>query len=351
MMGTGHLTPEQIDSYRHRTLSPGGLVPVLDHIAVCGACREAVAQSAVSPATVVPSAVPELHVDDETAIAWVDGLLPAAEKQAVAEHIAGCADCRDLIADMESARAKRPRRGLGFLLAMAAAIALLLYVSRPESPELVAWLQDGVGTVGVTSTGELAGYPAASAEERAWLREALQRRRLPQPASPLSVSGGVLRGSEAQGAAFAPAAPVAERVLPDRPRFSWHPLEGAAEYEVVVSTEDLRIAARSPRVRGTEWQPSEPLPRGIRLLWQITAHLGRERIVAPAPPAPAAVFEIASPDLAERIGRLRASGSHLLAAVLLARNGLSSEAASELERLRTLNPKSGIVEELAARRD
>jgi hypothetical protein len=71
-------------------------------------------------------------------------------------------------------------------------------------------------------------------------------------------------------------------------------------------------------------------------------------VSAPAPPAPPARFEIASAPVAARLEQLRAAPqpSHLLTAVLCAREGLREEAAKEIQILARENPDSEVARAL-----
>jgi hypothetical protein len=143
--------------------------------------------------------------------------------------------------------------------------------------------------------------------------------------------------------------PINTRVSPDRPIFTWHPYPGAMAYQVLVTSVALDPLARSPRITATEWQPAAALPRGVVLLWQVRAWHGGEMISAPAPPAPPARFAIAGEAVAARLDELRTSPrpSHLLAAILCAREGLREEAANEMRMLARENPGSPLVGKLA----
>lgn len=129
-------------------------------------------------------------------------------------------------------------------------------------------------------------------------------------------------------------------MLADRPDFVWEPGRDVTAYEVVVTNEALEPLARSGRIQMTHWQPDTALPRGVILLWQVRAWRGETMVSVPAPPAPAARFEIAGQDAAGRIAQLRASAhpSHLLIAILCAHEGLQAEEAKELQILAAENP-------------
>jgi hypothetical protein len=160
---------------------------------------------------------------------------------------------------------------------------------------------------------------------------------------------GVLLAPDAGApAAFSLIGPLHTKVLSDRPVFTWNPSPGARAYQVVVTNEALDPLARSGRITATEWQPETPLPRGAALFWQVRAWRGGEMVSAPAPPAPPARFQIAGEAIALRLAQLRTApgASHLLAAVLCAREGLRDEALQELAMLARENPNSPLIGQL-----
>jgi hypothetical protein len=91
-----------------------------------------------------------------------------------------------------------------------------------------------------------------------------------------------------------------------------------------------------------EWQPETPLPRDVVLLWQVRAWHGAGMVSAPAPRAR---FELVAAAFAARLEKLRTAPrpSHLLAAVLCAREGLRDEAAKEIQILGRENPCSPLI--------
>jgi len=141
-------------------------------------------------------------------------------------------------------------------------------------------------------------------------------------------------------------------VLDAEPNFEWRDTAGdtagATAYEVVVTDQNLSPVARSGRIRGTEWRPAQPLPRGAALLWQVQAYRRSGSSFAPAPPDPPAGFEMVSEQTARTIATLREPPhpSHLLLAIAYARAGLTDDAAREMEVLKRENPSSAVVEKL-----
>jgi anti-sigma factor RsiW len=369
---TSHLSGERIERYLARTLSPADVLSFHDHIEACAECRHAVEETTLARA--MPAAVPLLwdtadtrrspHLSEDEMVALVAGRLPEPRRAEAAGHVAECEICRDSVAAMESERpqpAATPirRRGSGWV-ALAIAAALLIGVlvhyraghpSAPAPPAVLASVRDAGQTIELDANGALRGLEGASPEERNLVRDTLRQGALPSGTGLAAQAPGVLLAPDTGAPApFSLIGPIDTRVLSDRPIFTWHPHPGATAYQVLVTSESLDPLARSERITATEWQPAAALPRGVVLLWQVRAWLGGEMVSAPAPPAPPARFAIAGEAIAARLAQLRKSPrpSHLLAAVLCAREGLRDEAAQEVQALVRENPGSPLIWKLAA---
>lgn len=102
---------ELFSAYLDGELRPGELERVSRHLAECSSCvavfhrLKAVraALRVLPPVVPPPWVVPHFHVGDELS-AYLDGELATAEIDAVGVHIAGCADCRIELAELDAAR-------------------------------------------------------------------------------------------------------------------------------------------------------------------------------------------------------------------------------------------------------
>jgi hypothetical protein len=84
-------------------------------------------------------------------------------------------------------------------------------------------------------------------------------------------------------------------------------------------------------------------------VWQVTAQVGRTRIVAPRPPALDARFLVLSDEGVAALAQARKEGgSQLALAAVLARYGLLDAAARELAALARANPDVVRLRELGA---
>jgi hypothetical protein len=194
--------------------------------------------------------------------------------------------------------------------------------------KLIAAITDGGGTIALTDAGALTGLSSVSPDEEDLIRTALRTGRL--PAGPPLLPAA----SADMPALFGPAG---TRVASDRPQFRWRAMRDARTYRVTVFDDARQEVAHSADLGVTWWRPEKPLPRGLRLSWQVT----------PGPPEPAQ-FEIVPAYAASRIEAARAirPPSHLLLALLYAREGVRDEAATELTTLSAMNRNSPVVDSL-----
>jgi len=352
---TQHPGPGQLAQYLDRTLPPADILALHGHLETCGGCRHALEEASLARLKSVD--VPLLREPGDTHLTEAEMVAFVARRLPESQHLAECEICQDSVAAMQSIRNEpvRKREVLWFPVAGAIAAALLLAAlvhywpfRQTAAPAILASLRDSGQTIELDANGALRGLDGASPEERNLVREALKQRALPTAPALPAEAPGVLLSPATQVQAFAPLEPVNTRVLSDRPVFKWRPWPGAENYQVLVAGENLDPLARSGRITATEWQPETPLPRGVVLLWQVRAWRGAEMVSAPAPPAPPVRFEIAAAAVAARLEQLRAAPqpSHLLAAVLSAREGLREEAAKEIQILTQENPGSNVARAL-----
>lgn len=375
---TGHLSSDRIALYLARSLPPAEILALHGHLEVCDDCRHAVGEAAT--ARVPRGVVPLLHtasdddggphLSEEEMVALVARTLPEDRRLEAARHVAGCEICRDSTEAMESVRDKtfaipirrtvtRRWSSSWYAAALAAAASLLVVAlvrywpshPRGETPAVVASLLDGGQKIELDARGELRGMATASPAERDLVIDALRHGSLTAGADlPAEPPGVLLTPDAASAQPFSLTSPIQAKVLSDRPVFTWQAYQGATAYQVLVTNEALDPLVRSGRITATRWQTGTALPRGSTLLWQVRAWRGAEMVSAPAPPAPPARFEIVAERIADRLAELRNSPrpSHLLAAVICAREGLRDEAADEMQVLARENPDSPLVRSLQA---
>ena len=361
---TAHVSSSEIARYLARALPPEEVLALHNHVEMCRDCRRALEEASLAhmPWVNVPllSDTADPHLTEEEMVALVGRRLAEPRQTEAVRHVAECQACRDSVTAMKSVR-NQPipmwRSTAVAIAAVALLAALVHYWPRHSSlgpsvrpaPAIVVSLRDAGETVELDSSGALRGLEGAPPEERTLVRDALRQRSLPAgPGLPAEAPGVLLAPDATAHPLFSLIAPIHTRVIPDRPVFTWQSYPGASAYQVLVTNENLDPLARSGRMAVTEWQPGSPLPRGVILLWQVRAWRGGEMVSAPAPPAPPARFEIAGERIAARLEQLRKSPrpSHLLMAVICAREGLRDETAKEMQSLARENPDSALVRSL-----
>lgn len=341
MNSSPHLSAETVADYRGRRLGAAQILALHDHADRCGTCRDLLTDlSDIEDAS---------HLSEQEAVDYVAGGVSPAGSPDRESHLAVCEACQCMVDDLRAFRRELqqevvsgPARSRNFwpyaaaaaLILMAGATLLLTRHAGSGPPAVIAELADG------PVPGSLSGAT------RQLIAEALASGSLPAGPS-MAVSRDSLRSAGTSGtpdASFIVVSPYGTRVYSDRPSFQWTALPGAEFYEVAVFDGDLNELARSDKVNGTEWQPPRALPRTRPLTWQVAALRRGERITAPKPPDPAAVFEIVSERAAREIAEAKAAAqpSHLALAVLYAREGMRREAAAETGRLAALNPGSAV---------
>jgi hypothetical protein len=142
--------------------------------------------------------------------------------------------------------------------------------------------------------------------------------------------------------------------MSDRPHFRWTPLADAKSYSVEVRDSDTDQEIESNTLIKPEWTPEKPFEGGHKYSWVVVASLGDgKHVYVPGAGSPSAVFGVLPGAALAELQRAKnaSKGSHLLLAVLYAKQGLVPEARSELRALSTENPHSRIVERLRSSLD
>ena len=300
------------------------------------------------------------HLSPELLDRFARGDLGDEDLSAVLAHLETCPSCaqagrehsrRDIVALREELTAKpvaRSRRTLTWSIAAAAAIAAailaaLLFpwerksspsvdppVVRDETPsrEIPPPPQTTTQTSTHTSTQIAASY--ADPQWQQLVSRAQETGRLPFPGdlAELQRPEDVVRGTPNVSERVSPAAVVIDEV---RPAFTW-PSRSAGTYVVSVFDEDQREVVRSPALDVPRWTPTRDLPRGRMLTWQVEVMRGDALETIPRPPAPPAIFRIASEKQHEDLKRAKAlhPGDPLLQSVLYAQSGMRAEALESL---------------------
>jgi hypothetical protein len=320
-----HLTAADVEQYQRGDAPPARLLAWDDHLAACTTCQAQLAPAGdlAHWAKGLGKQEEQSHLSYEQTVARVEGRVAASEKFAVEAHLRECETCRQDVADLKRFRAgmKKTSNNWMWLAAAAAAIVLVAaasFVLRGPARSSLK-LADNWGT-----------------RDSSIVQQALAAGKLSFGALPADLVSkpGTLLGPSAPNL-FAPLSPLGALVESDTPELRWQELSGASSYRVEIYDADFHLAASSPELTMTAWTPMQPLERGKLYQWQVTAVRGGESIRVPAPPAPDAKFRVLDSATEQRIADARANGptGHLLAAVLLAQQGMKAEALSELDRL------------------
>lgn len=107
-IGGHHLGEDQMAGFEQRTLAPDDLRTADRHLAGCAACRRALLARRtflVLPDEVAAMEGP-LHLSYEQISAYVDGLLPADEKEGADAHLFLCVSCRREVEDLQRLEAR-----------------------------------------------------------------------------------------------------------------------------------------------------------------------------------------------------------------------------------------------------
>ena len=345
-----HLTAEAVARFEARQMTPEEILRFREHVDACEDCRAKLKRAGAAVVRAWFNGEP----DEQELVLFAAGKLAPDRAAEIQEHVSACPVCSEAVEDLKTFAASRPAPSPA-LVAMPArerpvplwwgAVAAILLIGvytiiRSALPQVVARVHDGRSEVTLTRSGQLSGVATGDDQQRILIADALRTGQL--PLRPVAIPGsGVLRGEEDRQA-FRVMEPVGVRMLSDRPVFRWTPVSGSSDYQVTVFTEDERIVAQAT-VDGTSWQPQPASWRGMRLFWQVTANRGGEHMIAPAPPAPRASFEIVSDSVAERLHHIE---GHLPKAVAYAREGLKTEALHEMSQLIADNPDSDLVRKL-----
>ncbi|MDQ2944408.1 MAG: hypothetical protein M3Y27_00410 [Acidobacteriota bacterium] len=325
-----HLSSELLNAYREQRLTGDDLLNAGDHLAECAQCRQlAGSKESSSAVRQLRSEFKPAHATYVQIEAYAEGRL---EDPAAKEHLKDCVQCHSEAEDLrkfvvesniQRRQPLRPRWWWIAAPALAAAMAWLAFTGWSGSPSKPAR-----ATAQRPAPGT--GLPAELAKLK---DDALRTGSVGIPAEVRSLAGtpNVLLGRSPAPDSVALTNPVATATLSDRPLFQWNPIPGAAWYRVGIFDSHVFQVADSGKLTTASWTPERPLVPGRVYAWQLSALVQGRTITAPRPPAPQARFMVLPQ--AETV-RLRAlaqqySGDLVLVGILYARAGALDDAAGE----------------------
>jgi hypothetical protein len=225
--------------------------------------------------------------------------------------------------------------------------------ARELGPPAIIELKDSNGSVQLYKDGGLRGIESAPASYQELVGKALalgEIRVKPIHTTRVGKQDALL-GEGDRGRIFKVLEPASTAVESARPEFSWTEEPGASSYTVFVK--DLRSGSEmsSGPLSSTRWTPGSDLVRGRGYAWMVEANEGGKLLRAPRPSKPFAQFRVIAASELDEVRKARATcgNSHLVMAVVYAKNGLRSESERELKQLAEANPDSSAAEKLYRR--
>ena len=270
---------------------------------------------------------------------WRRGQVAEKEVLAVGRHLATCEQCTsgsasklgldapaesmldDLTRDEDA-----PRRFWPLLVAASIAIVIALpLVWRKSSPPPPT--PRSIATPITAPVTRPAGDEWTALADRVRNGEAIAE---PAFLRELDSHTEVLRGTSGAKQTFDPSGVVLKS---DRPAFTW-PAPRGARSQVQVFRDDVEVA-RSGMLTGSRWTSAPQLERGATYTWTVRVEQDGTTDILPASPSPVARFHIidAASLAAIEAAEARHPGDELLAGIVCARAGLTSEAAGHFRRV------------------
>jgi hypothetical protein len=336
---TLHLTDRELNDFGAGALEADEVLRVDDHLAACELCR----RRAFALVRVNGSlddlrdqlTATDNHLSDEDLQSLVDGRLSGAEATDARRHVDRCGTCAAQVRDLQAWRAPRPGAAVRW---MPLAAAIMICVLIPAAVWLASSRRSAPQTV--------EGFEALAPAEQARVRDAIAKgtATLP-PFLPANGGNDVRMGLIETGGAFRIRAPYGTSTLTDRPTFEWNPAPSAATYRVTVFDEQSNPVISSPMLSATRWTPADPLPRGRTYVWQVTATMSGATAIAPAAPAPPAVFHVVAADTATALERIETDhpGAHLALGILYMDAGVRDRAIRHLQQVPAGSPHADVA--------
>lgn len=335
------------------------IIEVDGHAADCDACLTRLrawehALAAISSWEPMPQVEPVARVAADRAAAQNPGPVPVAAEtptispphlpQPRADAGRSSAGNERFLAWFRGWFAAKP--GFGFGIAAGVALAVIVAVLRPSSPDFVLAITDSNGPAGITEQGALvlaAGSEVPPAQAEA-IRLLLTAGEVPLAPDVAALAGSLNSEVVVLGTAAEEAGqpvlrfPVSTAVPGPRPRFQWNKVDGAVVYTVLLTgADDSLIWEIETETNSIDYPSDQPdLERGRVYTWQVetTTVAGELRI---AQSRKFLVLPEAASD-AVRVTREQFGDSALVMAAVYGQYGLNEDMERALLALRSLNP-------------
>ena len=367
-LGLSHVSYEQMESYVDNDADASDREIVDSHVELCRTCREELRELqefrvSLGSRDLVPHGLVPHHVSSHAGRRFSEpfSVLASADDRGAADDV----EDQEITKSSGLAIPKETfwqrvghlwrhhvRRHPGYLVGAAAAVVAVLvcslFIFSPTQQTKTASLKpEAQSTRRIPDqTGE--SHYAESPTVRPWSPEEIASftstdpmLKTPASLAPLIGEPGTLLGSNPQSVAFTLLAPVGTFVENGQLEFRWQRMPGAVSYRVNVFDETLKEVSSSPVLSETKWNWSGVgLQGGKVYLWQVTATKKHgEQIVAPAPPAPEAKFEVLEGTV-EQLEELKRKqpDAHFMLGRAFAYAGLLDEAEREFRSVSSSDP-------------
>jgi anti-sigma factor RsiW len=330
----GHLSAQDLERYRQRTLSPAEWLAAEDHIATCEACRRQLGEAEPLPEEVAAlwaafrpeaGAKPE-HLSYEQLAAYVDDELDEVDREIVESHLELCPTCEAAVRDLRALQAE-----------------MAVYPAREYAPTPVPTFWERFLAFWRRRPGDAALLAALardplriagiSAQARAMILRKVplgQPVLLPFQPSPLPA---MRRGAEAALALLLLSPQPEEVLLEPQVHVGWTEVAGGPEYQVTVYRASRKDKPWRER-KVTQTSLTVSLAYGEAYSVQVKA-VGREALTPEIP------FRVLSRREAGELQR-----SHLLRGIFHEQQGRLSQALAEYQALREAHPDSALAREM-----
>ena len=355
--GSSHLSPALISAYLDQQLTGEELQQTNDHLLVCSECATAVDDLRHFAADISPTLDREYKPSSQAETSGWWGRLTSQFPEFFRSPIPALGTAAAILFLITigwliwRAQLRGPVQQAVVTPTPAPSIPVEtpLPPPQPESPVVVAQLNDGGYQLALDQKGELSGAEKLPTSYQALVKRALTNQRIERARelNGLSRPSSALMGG-IDKVDFVVTDPIGVVLLNDRPAFHWSAMPGVAVYVVQIFDEKFSPVATSPEVNGQTWTPTNALARGKVYTWQVKAIKEGVEAISPKPPAPQAKFRVVDVSTANELAQARKAygTSHLVMGLLYADAGLLKESEQELRLLLKANPNSDVARNL-----
>lgn len=323
---------DEMEAFRRGRLAAGEVESIAAHLRECHECGTRWPSVDAAAAALFADLSSEEHPEVDDLFAYVDGSLPRERANEIAEHLRGCTQCSEDVADAQRVGQRQPER-LSYVLAAAAAIVVVVGGAA-------FWLGHRPAPAPAPQPGRVIHVTPPAQTHSPWqsiIDDARRAGGVPIPAIIRELRGApdAFRGEResVQSMRLWPAGTV---VKSTRPEFTWR-AKKPGRYVVSVVCND-KLVAKSEPVSGDRWTPVHPLPRGTVCMWQLERLTDHE--IFPAPPAPQPAFRVLDEPTLATIEKAESEQprDELAVGLLYARAGVQQDAEEHLRNYVETHP-------------